>query len=335
MKRVIGLVLAGLGGFLLVLAPMLRFYAVPHLAKAPLAPGEDSGGLVQTVTEGTAAVLLDLPATLSSGKPVLHTDLPVVANRFTRGDVMTASTPEAEADDLAVYDSFSRLADDDENVLAADTMRVAFDRTTAELADCCGANVNGKDVAFSGINPLRFPFFVEKRTYEYFDATVRQALPAKYAGEEDLFGMNAFVFVQIINPTEYAEVEVPGSLIGSKEESVVGERLYSNIRTLWVDPITGTLLKSHEQQKQTLQVDGQVRMILSQINIGATDDEVQRVVADTRASSTALRLIKSTIPLACLVLGIPVLAVGLMLTRRPEEDYEYLAIPLEQWAKRP
>lgn len=335
MKRVIGLVLAGLGGFLLVLAPMLRLYAVPHLAKAPLVPGQDSGGLVQTVTEGTAAVLFDLPATLSSGKPVLQTDLPVVANRFTRGDVMSASLPEAKADDLAVYDSFSRLTDEDENVLAADTMRVSFDRTTAELGDCCGANVNGKDVAFAGINPLRFPFFVEKRTYDYFDATARQALPARYAGEEELFDMSAYVFVQIINPTEVSELELPGGLIGSKEESVVGERLYSNIRTLWVDPVTGTVLKSHEQQKQTLRVDGQVRMVLSQINIGGTDEEVERVVADTRASSTALRLMRSTIPLACLVLAFPVLAVGLMLARRQEEDFEYLAIPLEHWAERP
>ena len=36
--------LIGLGAFLVVLAGMLRFYAVPQLAKAPLSPGEDTAG---------------------------------------------------------------------------------------------------------------------------------------------------------------------------------------------------------------------------------------------------------------------------------------------------
>lgn len=335
MKRVIGVVLAGLGGFMLVLAPMLRFYVVPHLAKAPLVPDQDSGGVSRAVTEGTAAMLFDLPATLSSGKPVVRTDVPVVSTRFTRGDAMSASMPEAKESDQAVYDSFSRLTDTEETVLTADTMRVAFDRTTAELTDCCGANINGKEVAFAGINPLRFPFFVQKQTYDYFDPTIQKALPARYAGEEVLYGLKAYVFVQIIKPTEFAELEVPGSLIGSKDKTVVGERLYSNIRTMWIDPVTGTILNSHQQQKQTLRIDGQVRMILSQFNLAAPDAEVERIVTETKKSSTALRLMRSTIPLACIVLGIPVLAAGLILARRPEEDYEYLTIPMAEWARRP
>jgi hypothetical protein len=69
MKRGFGIVLVGLGAFLLVLAGLLRFYVVPQLAKAPLVPGESTGGISTTTNEGVAEKLFDPGALASGGDP--------------------------------------------------------------------------------------------------------------------------------------------------------------------------------------------------------------------------------------------------------------------------
>ncbi len=72
-----------------------------------------------------------------------------------------SQTSEALADDLAIYESFLRTEDNTGTVVSASTLRVAFDRVTSELSNCCGANFDGREVEFSGINPLKFPMFTE------------------------------------------------------------------------------------------------------------------------------------------------------------------------------
>jgi hypothetical protein len=330
-KRVIGFVLAGLGAFLLVLAGMLKFYAVPQLAKAPLSPGADEpDGITVSVNEGTAVTLFN-PGALATGGDPIRRNVPVVSTRFTRGDVQAAEAPEAKDNNIAVYDSFSRLTDPEGTVLSAGTIRVAFDRTSSELSECCGANVDGADVAFAGINPLKFPFFVEKRSYDYFDTTILQAPPAEYVGEEELFGMNTYKFVQNIPPTQYTEIEVPGDLVGSEEASVVGGRFYSNVRTLWVDPVTGSVIKGYEEQKQTLRVDGEDKLVLVEANVGGTDAAVQQTVEDTQSTSNLLNMLNSTIPLVAAILGVLALVGGLLLSRKPAEE-EVVASEDEEWA---
>jgi hypothetical protein len=102
-KRGIGFALVGLGAFLVVVAAMLRFYAVPHLAKAPLSPGEDTGGITVTNSAGTASALFD-PAALASGGDPVRTNVALTSVRNTRGDVSAAESSEAKDQDLAIYD---------------------------------------------------------------------------------------------------------------------------------------------------------------------------------------------------------------------------------------
>lgn len=324
MKRVVGFFLAGLGAFLLVLAAMLKLYVVPNLAKAPLVPGEDTDGVNISINEGTAVTLFN-PAALATGDDPIRRNVPVVSTRYTRGDVQASETSEATSQNLAVYDSFSRLTDTDDTVLSAETIRVPFNRTTSVLANCCGGNVDGEDVEFSGINPLKFPFFVEKKSYDYFDTTILKALPAEFVGEEELFGMNTYKFQQVIPPTPYTTIEVPGSLVGSAEATVEGDRVYANTRTLWVDPVTGSVIKGYEQQKQTLQVDGQDKLVLVEANVGGTDVEVEKTVKATESSANLLNAMNSTVPLVAGILGLLALLGGILLARRPKQDEDEIA----------
>lgn len=320
MKRVAGPILLGLGAFLVVLAGMLRFYAVPNLAKAPLSPGEDTGGITVTNSAGTASELFD-PAALASGEDPVRTNVPVTSVRNTRGDVSAAESSEAKDQDLAIYDSFSRLSDSAGTVVNADTLRVAFNRVSSELVNCCGANYNGQDTTFEGINPLKFPMFTQQQDYQYFDTALGKAWPAVYSGTEQLEGATVYKFVMTIPPTQTSTMEVPGDLVGSDADTYEAPRFYANTRTLLVEPTTGSIVKGNEEQLQTLRgPDGTDQVTIIAASIGYTPEEVTESVTAAMDSANLLNTLKNTVPLIAGLLGIVCIGVGIFLVRRFRDD---------------
>ncbi len=308
MRRGVGIVLIGLGVFLVVLAALLRFTVVPAIAKAPLSPGEDTGGVTQTDQNGVAAVLLD-PATLTE-----RTDVPLTATRFTRGDVPASQTSEALADDLAIYESFIRTEDNTGTVVTASTIRVAFDRVTSELSNCCGANYDGQEIEFAGINPLKFPMFTEPKEYRYFDATLEEAVPIQYVGTEDLEGLSVYRFEQTIEARQIGTLEVPGDLVGFPLPSFVAPRYYANERTLWVEPTTGAIVKGEERQVQTLRgPDGTDKVTVIDAVVGTSASEVSEGVSTASSLASQIRLFNDTLPLIGGIVGIVLLVVGIIL----------------------
>ncbi len=316
MKRGLGIVLAGLGAFLLVLAGMLKFYAVPALAKAPLVPGESTGGISTSLATGTAETLFD-PSALVAGTDPIRRNVPLTSTRTTRGDVAASQTDEAKAADLAVYDSFSNLTDDKGTTISAGTIRVAFNRVTSELANCCDANIDGATVTWAGVNPLKFPFSVEQKSYDYFDTTLAKAIPIDFQGTEDLDGLEVYVFKQSIPATQIGEQEVPGSLVGSTEPSVKAPRLYENVRTLQVEPVTGSIIAGVEEQKQWLAgADGTEKLTIIKATVGTEAATKQAAIDDAKASVSLLKTLGGTVPVVGFVLGLILLIGGFVLVSR-------------------
>ncbi|MCA0332247.1 MAG: DUF3068 domain-containing protein [Actinobacteria bacterium] len=319
MKRVLGIVLVGLGAFLLVLAGMLKFYAVPALAKAPLVPGESTGGISTTVAVGTAEQLFD-PSALASGGNPNRTNVPLTSTRTTRGDVSASQQEPAVSEDLAIYDSFSNTVDDKGTTISAGTIRVAFNRVTSVNSNCCGANVDGAQVDWTGINPLKFPFDVQQQTYDYFDTTLAKAVPIEFTGTEDLDGLQVYVFKQTIPATQIGEQEVPGSLVGSTEPSVKAPRMYENVRTLQVDPVTGSIVAGVEEQKQWLAgADGSEKVTLLKATVGTDDATKQAAIDDAKANGSLLKTAGTTVPIIALVLGLILLGLGFFLVTRKDD----------------
>ena len=273
-----------------------------------------------TNSAGTATSLFD-PAALASGGDPVRTNVPVTSVRNTRGDVSAAESSEAKDQDLAIYDSFTRLTDPDGVVVNADTLRVAFNRVSSELVNCCGANYNGQDTTFEGINPLKFPMFTQPQDYDYFDTTLGRAWPAVYSGTEQLEGATVYKFVMTIPPTQTTTMEVPGSLVGSDEDTFEAPRFYSNVRTLMVEPTTGSIVKGDELPKQTLRgPDGTDQVTLLEASIGYTPEEVSESVAAAMDSANLLKMLKSTVPLVGLILGLICLGAGAFLVWRSEDE---------------
>jgi hypothetical protein len=293
MKRVVAPVLLGLGVFLLVTAALVRFYAVPNLVKIPLDQN------VSSVSEATGATYLDL-ASLS-----IKTGQHIRATREIRGDV------EASSDEHVVFDAFVRVENAaDDSLVSGTTDRVALDRRTAHAVNCCDEAVDSKDTRHTGLS-YTFPLGTEKKTYQFFDTTVRRAFPMEYKATEDVEGLSTYKFEQTISEQSMGEQGVPGSLIGQPAElSVQVEQLYSNVRTVWVEPTTGAIVKGQEQQLRVLRTPEGADTTVLEAKVGFTPKTVDEAVARAEDSMAKARLLSVVVPVAALLLGLLLAAVG-------------------------
>ena len=120
MKK-LGLVLTGLGAFMLVVALLLKVYAYPALAVAP----KDQNSL--TVLFGPDATIFDTRSLTE-----IQTDL--TTRVITVGDVAAAE----EQDGVVVWLSKTSTRSADGVVRSRDVELAAFDDHTGEAVNCCG-----------------------------------------------------------------------------------------------------------------------------------------------------------------------------------------------------
>ena len=317
MRRGLGYALIGIGVFLLILAPLAKWYVAPRLSVAPLGCTGSvlcQDGVSISPSAGIATTLFD-PGTLSERANVELTNIQRV-----KPDVAASNGP----DQRTVYESFSQVVDSSGTVVDAGTERIAFNGHTSQMINCCDANENGTAITdFTGINPFKFPFGTEKKTYQYFDGTIAKALPMEFKGTATVQGLAVYKFEQVIPPTQYAELEVPGSLVGAPDlPSFKAPRFYSNTRTVWVEPTTGAVVKGQEVQKQVLRgPDGTDHLVLIDATLSFTSANVAQSVKTAKEGASQLKLIQTTIPLIGLIGGLILLGLGLFLalgSRREE-----------------
>jgi hypothetical protein len=301
----LGPILIGVGGFLLVTAVLCRVWGYPTLAVAPI--DQDS----VTTLSATDATIFDT-ATLSEQT----TDLTISAK--TVGDI--EASKEA-GDDVRVWVSSSSTKDADGVVRSRSIDRAAFDAFTAEAINCCDEYTESEEgvreeVEHQGL-VFKFPFKTEKKTYDFWDGTLGEAVPIEYVEEDEVDGISTYKFQQTIEPTVTGTLEVPASLLGEPGEgNLTADRTYSNTRTLWVEPITGAVLDREEQQLSTLQYDGTDRVTLTEANVSYTDESIADTADTVRTKAVLLNLLDPIIPVVGLILGIVLIVLGIFFSRR-------------------
>jgi Porin PorA len=317
MRRAVGYVLLGLGVFLLVLAPLFRWYVTPKGAVAPLACTSGSlcdRGVSLSPSTGIATTLFD-PGTLKT-----LTNIPVSNVRRVSPDVPASKGSH----NRTVYDeSLTTVRSSDQTIVDSSTARIAFNGHTSNMIDCCGSNTNGVPVKdFDGILPWKFPFGTGKHDYLYYDTVINKATPMKYVDTEKVDGLKTYKFVQNIPETQFTTLEVPGELVGSSQPSVVAPRFYSNIRTLWIEPVTGAIVKGREQVKQTLRDSaGADKLLLIDVDLKFTDANVKESVHLAKDGKSKLTLAGTTLPIVFFLVGLVLIVVSiLLLMRRPDDD---------------
>jgi hypothetical protein len=306
MRRFAAPVLFGLGAFLLVAAALLKFYAYPQLAVAPI--DQDS----VTYLSAEDATVFD-----TSSLKEITVDLEVAST--TRGDV--AASEEA-GDDVRVWVGTTTVTSDDGVVRSQSIERAAHDARTGEAVNCCGGFISStegerEEPQRSGL-VYKFPFGTEKKDYDFWDSTLGDTAPATYVEEDDVQGLDVYVFEMSIPATIVGTREVPGSVVGEDAATVDADVVYSNTKTFWVEPTTGAIIDRQEHTTTTLAVDGVDKVTATDAELSYTDAQVDKMVDDVSAKASMLGLLHTLIPLLALVLGLLALAAGFLLARRAE-----------------
>jgi hypothetical protein len=303
--RKLGVVLLGLGAFLIVLAPLMRFYAYPQLAKAPQAQNS------VTTLVGPGATIFDI-STLKE----ITTDLTTTAT--TVGDVKAA---EKVGGNAVAWVTSSSTKSSDGVMRSRNVERMAFDATKATAVNCCGefvSDVQGerRNVEHRGLL-VKFPFLTQKKSYDFWDGTLEEAVPIKYQSTTSVDGVKVYRFEQTIPPTKVGTQDLPKSLLGLQgSETVTADSMYSNTRTLWVEPNTGVIIKRQEAQDNTFDYAGQPRITTTKVTTGYDDKTVKENADKYGTQGMLLHVLHSVAPWVSLVVGVLCLLAGLLLVRR-------------------
>lgn len=305
--RRMSLVLIALGAFLIVLGPMIRWYAYPRLAVAP------ANQRSITTLVGENATIFDI-GTLKE----ITTDLTTVVN--TTGD---ASAPD-KCEGAVTYVNSTSTTSADGVMRSRDIERMTFNARTGMAVKNCGgdfvSDTEGVEtpITHEGL-PAKFPFQTEKKSYPFWDGELKKAVQIDYLESTQVEGVDVYKFSHTIPVTQIGTLDVPLSVLGLEgDETVTADKMYSNVRTMWVEPETGVVLKRAEAVNQTLDYQGQSRVTLTEVTTGFDDATVKANADEYGGQANLLHLVRAVVPQVGFVLGLVMLIGGVLLGRRKQ-----------------
>ena len=306
MRRVGGILLAVVGVLLIVAAPLVKWVAAPALVKIPLDINRT------TVAEGDSQVLVLTTQQVQT----VH----VVASRPVKGDKKAGTANVAVWDEVLCLRASKGAGDTgagcpattDPTFIQRTTDRIAFGRKSAlAVSDPgrFGTNVDGdKTISHVGLG-YTFPIGTKKTTYPFFDTVLGKAFPMSYQDTEKLNGLTVYKFSQSV---PQSAIKIQGLLPGS----------YSNVRTVWVEPTTGVIVKGSEQIVEKFTTGGGTAFDGTLIFNDAT---VKSQADYANSQINKINVIRWWVPLGLLVLGILAVVGGWLLARRSSSGGRQLA----------
>jgi LPXTG-motif cell wall-anchored protein len=308
MRRILGPVLVGLGCFFLAVALLVRFYAYPELAVAPVNQNSVTKLQAEDATYFNTATLSEE-----------QTDLSV--QNLTLGD---AEATEEAGDDVRVWFGSTSIRADDGTIISRSQERVAFGANDGAAINCCDAfteTTEGERTAANREGQVyKLPFNTQKKTYDWWDNTLGEPVDMKFVEETDVDGLRVYKFQSNVPRTQVGTREVPGSIVGSDEPAVVVNTMYENTKTLWVEPETGAIVDRNESTSTTLEYEGEDAVTATEADLEYTDETVAKNVKDLGDKGRQLGLARTTGPIVLGILGLLLLVAGILLSRRRRSD---------------
>jgi len=311
MRRVFGVAVTGLGAFLIVLAAMSRFYLPGQVIKFPL--NEYS---VSTLTGTNVSYFSQQTDSVVNGATVR-------AISTVQGDVAAGNSSTAVWNDITgTFD----VTQSPKVPISYTTQRLAFNRRTGVLVNCCGAEVGTKRTNFAGQGYV-WPIGTQPQTYEVFNTSLMKPEPFKYTGTSTVDGLSVDVFVEPITNKLLGTVTLPGSLVGITNQPTVKLPEYlTATNTFYVDPVTGAPVKVVEAQNESLEnpSTGGTALVLLNGTLTSTPQNVAASVSTAKHYDAEISIVQTIIPVTGLLAGLVLLILGItLLAGAPREEYEY------------
>lgn len=285
MRKVIAGLLLGLGSFLIVAALTVVVWGSDAVKKTPLDTDSVTrlAGTADKLNPGTGEVeSLDVKATSVTKADTELSDDEVI---------VFVNTVCLVIDEGDVPDC---VDEGDDRLISATDDVFATDRHTAEAVNDPKYLPPSAEEKSGVIN--KWPFDAQKKDYSYWDGLLGEAVDAAYDGSESLDGLETYKYHVLV---EDAPAEVVDGVDG----------IYSQDKYLWIDPVTGSIIKQTQHEVRELE-DGST---LLDMQLAFTDDQVSANVADAKDSGRLLGLLTKTLPLVGFIGGAIALAAGLFL----------------------
>ncbi|WP_068274611.1 DUF3068 domain-containing protein [Aldersonia kunmingensis] len=331
--RTLAYILVGLGAFLIVAALLLPTYSVNKLGKTPL---DLEITTVATTPDEGGEVLVASSLTSATGSATVDKGVPMVSQRF-----LTVEEP-SDADKMTIQAGTTLRRTDkqgDTGLLTASVDRVTVDRKTGmPVDDPIGSiQVDGTrpadEVSHTGLQ-YRFPFDTEQKSYPYFDINSRETHDIDFVEETEINGTTVYHFRQKLDPVDLSKV-VPSATnkltlpaakwgVPGGEAPVTMTRWYSNERDVWVEPVTGVIVKGEEKPYQFYARSGdKPEVTVLQADLTFDENTVESQLQKANDGKDLLSLFGRILPIVFGILGIIALVVGIVIgVRRGRGDDE-------------
>ncbi|MFI8998294.1 DUF3068 domain-containing protein [Streptomyces sp. NPDC053542] len=314
MRRKASLVLLALAVFCTALAPLMRWYAFPRLAKIPPSQYQEM------VLEAKPATLIDYGTMKAEKVPKIS----IV--QTLKGNVEASEKVERTAGrDVVVWDALSYVAGPDGKMVSEIPERYIFDAHTQEPVHAKGESVDGEPVRRDGIE-YKWPFLTEKRDYSYFDAQTRTSAPIHYKGTRRFQGLDVYYFEQTI---PWTKVPLPKKMpvkgvTPEAVEKMGTTRWYTTKRMFWVEPVTGAPVNGEEIHKEELRggdlLPGGGKVTAFAGHVKMRPDYLKATVDLVSSQRTLVLLLTGYLPWGLLATGAALLAMSLYLEARGRRD---------------
>jgi Porin PorA len=310
MRRVAWLVLTALGTFLFVLALFIRFVVVGDAVKFPLNENQIATLQANNASYFSVAKLAELTG-------------------VTMEDTLTVQGDNAAGNSShAVWNEFSYVYDETNGqAVQYGTQRLAFDRRTGELVNCCGAYIGTHTSLKMSGQGYVWPFNAQKKTYQVFDTTLLKPVSYTYAGTASVDGINTNKYVGAVQATQIGTQTLPGSLVGINDaQSVTLAEYDQSTTTQYVDPNSGAPVRGQSSQHLYLvNASGAPVLTLLNANFSTSAASEASAVKTAKHDDGEIALVSVILPVVFGLVGLILLVMGLVLTlaRRGEEYDEY------------
>lgn len=328
----------GLGAALLIAALLLSTYTKSRVAKIPL-------DIDATLISDGSGEAFD-PASLNAERFVVDRDVPLTMQQ----QVSVEAPSNADVVTLQVGSTLRRTdRQQDTGLLLAMVDTVTVDRSTA-MAVSSDNNPGGAVQRPRGIEDdqpptsialphdgltYRFPFDTEKTSYQLFDPIAQKSYDANYEGEEDVNGLTTYKFTQnvgydadgkLVEPVKYSslyeddadsQVTARASMWGVEgepDEPITMSRYYAAQRSMWVDPVSGTIVKSEDHSHHYYARNAlEPEVTFVEYRVSSTEDTVESQVAAARAERDRVSLWSRILPITFTAIGLVALVGGALL----------------------
>ncbi|MBH0778717.1 DUF3068 domain-containing protein [Nocardia bovistercoris] len=327
-RRTVACLLVGLGALLIVMALLIPTYTVSKLAKTPL---DLEITTVANNQSGAESLVLDSKSlTAPEGSAKIDTNVPLISQRF-----VTVEDP-SDATEMTIQAGQTLRRIDkqgDTGLLTATVDRVTIDRKDGMPVDkdpngsiAVTTNAAGESIAdpvqHTGLQ-YRFPIGTEKKTYPYFDVNARKTFDINFVEETEINSTKVYHFQQTVPATNlYDVVKAPTNrltLPAAKwglpgEGDVTMARYYTNVRDVWVEPETGTIVKGGEQLHLYYARTGDKPDVTAlKSNLVFDENTVESQLSIAKDNIDKLSLYGRTMPIILGILGVIAIIGGIFL----------------------